>query len=117
VVAIWSFESLNDYFKRVNIGRRYGVSSLGAPAPSMSFKTSFFKASRNYPQTLAFNQATLVGARRASKSATNTPHRHVIEVSTEAREDLESLVIKLCSQVDQLSALVAGQQMERKSPD
>lgn len=86
----------------------------------MSLKTSFFRASRSFPQTLvpgALNQATLVGAERASRSATNDPHRHVIEVSTEARKDLESLVMKLCSQVEQLTALVAGQQMERESSD
>ena len=65
----------------------------------------------------ALNQATLAGAARVRRSATHIPLRPAVEVSTEAREDLESLVMKLCSQVEQLTALVAGQQMERESPD
>jgi hypothetical protein len=86
----------------------------------MPLKTSFFRPSRSYPPTLvpgALNQATLVGAARASRSATNIPHRPAVEVSTESREDLESLVMKLRSQIEQLTALVAGHQMERKSPN
>jgi len=117
VVAIWSFENVMDYFKR---GRRNGVFSLGASASSMSLKTSFFRASRSYPQTLvpgSLNQATLVGAARASRFATNISHHPPVEVSNECRDHIESLVMKLCSQVEQLTALVAGQQMERKSSD
>jgi len=86
----------------------------------MFVKKSFFRASRSYPRTLvpaALNQASLAGAARASKLATNIPHCPVGEVSNEAPEDLGSLVVKLCSQVEQLTALVAGQQMGRKSPD
>ena len=84
----------------------------------MSLKTSFFRVSRSYSPTLvpaSLNQATLVGAARVSRSATNILPRPAVEVSTEAREDLESLVTKLCSQVEQLTALVAGQQLEQKS--
>jgi hypothetical protein len=115
VAAIWSFEKVIDYFKR---GRRYGVSSLAAPASSLSLKTSFFRVSRSYPQTPlhgSLNQATLVNAARSSRSATNIPHRPTGEVSTESREHLESLVMKLCSRVEQLTALLAEQQMERNS--
>lgn len=96
------------------------MSSLGAPASSMSVKKSFFRAAKSYPRALvpaALSQPSLVGAARTASSATNNSPRPAANVSTEVNDDLRSLVMKLSSQVEELTAIVAEQQQDRQSPD
>jgi hypothetical protein len=86
----------------------------------MSVKKSLFRASKSYPRALApaaLSQASLVGAARTARSATNNSPRPTADVSTEVNDDLKSLVMKLSSQVEQLTAIVAEQQQDRQSPD
>ena len=82
--------------------------ALGIPCEAQNTRAAL---SRKFPD------GRWTATARVSRSATNILHRPAVEVSNEAREDLESLVTKLCSQVEQLTALVAGQQLEQKSPN
>lgn len=65
----------------------------------------------------ALSPASLVGAARSGRSATNNSPHPAAEVSTEVNDDLKSLVMKLSSQVEQLTAIVAEQRQDRQSPD
>lgn len=119
VALIWSFESISDYLRKGD-GRSSGVPSLGAPAASILFQKSGFKASKSNPRPLvpaALNQASLVGATRASKSAAGMPTRPAAAVSNEVNEDLRSLVLKLTSKVEELTAMVAAQETDRQPSD
>jgi hypothetical protein len=120
VAVIWSLESLGDYLGKDDDGRSSGVPSLGAPASSMLFRQSGLKASKSNPRALvpaALNQASVVGATRASKSATAILPRPAAAVSNEVNEDLRSLVMKLTSKVEELTAMVAGQETDQQPSD
>jgi len=120
VAGIWSFESISDYLRKDGDGRSTGVPSLGAPVSSISFKKSAFRASKSYPRTLvpaALSPAPLAGAIRAGKSAAPVSTRPAAAVSKEVDGDLRSLVVKLSSQVEELTAMVAGQEIDQQTAE
>jgi len=121
VAVIWSFESVSDYLRKGSShSGNSGVPSLGAPAASILLQKSGLKAAKSNPRPLvpaALNHASLAGATRASKSAAGMPTRPAAAVSNEVHEDLRSLVLKLTSKVDELTAMVAGRETDQQPSD
>ncbi|QDS73251.1 hypothetical protein FKW77_004162 [Venturia effusa] len=92
-----------------------GVSSLGGPVSSASLNRASYLRSQSYltPPTLVASQASLPRAPRAGRSATLTNVQFSTRTSS---EPLEALVLKLSSQVEELTAMVAGQQERADAP-
>jgi hypothetical protein len=116
VAAIWAYEGVYDYLFSEQKPRGSGVSSLGAPASSTAMKrSSYLRSSMYTPRTLvaaSLSQASLTRAARAGRSATTlSQQRPATRASYEPQQDdLKSLVLRLSSQVEELTAIVAEQQ-------
>lgn len=105
VLAINLFEVGSDLWRGSHSARSTWKSTMGRPASSASLKRHALKPS-NSPRPLA--AATLV---QASLDGKITDGGQVRMASVGASEpDLRSLVLKLSSQVEELTAIVAAQQ-------
>lgn len=84
------------------------MSSLGGPASSTTLKrASYLRSQSRTPRTLgAGSQASLPRAARAGRSSASVNQRPQTGISN---EPLEALVLKLSSQVQELTAMVAEQ--------
>jgi hypothetical protein len=109
VAAIWAYEGISDYwFGDINTR---GSSSLGGPVSTNSMKrASYLRYSAYTPRTLVAASLTQASLNHASapaqRSATSLSQRPATK-----EDDLKSLVLKLSSQVEELTAIVAEQQL------
>lgn len=87
---------------------------MGRPASSASIKRNTFKASLNSPRRLPAaglaHSSTDGTARRPLSEPSRVQHESTTNVHDVSSEDLKSLVLKLSSQVEHLTAVVAEQQ-------
>lgn len=109
VAAIWVYEGIQERLYNQHRPRGSGVSSLGGPASSASLKRASYLRSQSYltPRTLVASQASLPRAARAGRSSASVNQR---PSTRNSNEPLEALVLKLSSQVEELTAMMAGQQ-------
>jgi hypothetical protein len=76
---------------------------------------TFQRYSYYTPRTLfVAASAPLDHAARAGRSATSFSQRPATRASAEPQDDLKSLVLRLSSQVEQLTAIVAEQQQHQQ---
>lgn len=114
VAAIWVYEHGYSYFMNRSVGQVSRVSSIGGPEHSPSMKRPLLKSSLNSPRPLAPAtgiQASLDG-NLPGRSTIGSRH-HTATASSESDVQVRSLVLKLSSQVEQLTAMIAqlqGQQ-------
>ncbi|KAF1985089.1 hypothetical protein K402DRAFT_422385 [Aulographum hederae CBS 113979] len=120
MVAIWLYEAAYASLEHNRSGRTSLMSVMSRPDSSASMKRPTLKSSLNSPRPLAAAtrvQASLDGRAR-SRPATAVPSHAANTSSRPLSEDLESLVLKLSSQVEQLTAMVAEQQGDHQpQPD
>ncbi|TLD37817.1 hypothetical protein E2P81_ATG03492 [Venturia nashicola] len=111
VAAIWVYEGIQERLYNQHRPRGSGISSLGGPASSASLKRASYLKSQSYytPRTLVASQASLPRAAHASRSSASLNQRPPTRNSNDA---LEAMVLKLTCQVEELTAMVAGQQEE-----
>lgn len=118
VAAIWVYEHGYSYFMNRSIGRASRVSSMGGPAPSPMMKRPPLKSSVNSPRPLA--PATGVQASLDENLPGRSPigsRHHTATVSSESDAQVRSLVLKLSSQVEQLTAMISQLQGQRDAED
>jgi hypothetical protein len=82
---------------------------------------TFQRYSSYTPRTLfvasSLGQVPQGHAARAGRSATSFSQRPLTTASVEPQEDLKLLVLRLSSQVEELTAIVAGQQQQGQGRD
>lgn len=118
VAAIWVYEHGYSYFMNRSIGRASRVSSMGGPETSPTMKRPPLKSSLNSPRPLAPAtgvQASLDG-NLLGRSPIGSRH-HTATVSSESDAQVRSLVLKLSSQVEQLTAMISQLQGQRDAED
>lgn len=113
VAAIFLYEAGCQFFSRNRPARSTWASAVGRPESLTSLKRHTLKASLNSPKPLTaatLVQASLDGNARAGKRSNrpNMEHNNDGDVF-DSSYDLKSLVLKLSSQVEQLTAVVAEQ--------
>ncbi|KAJ9669477.1 hypothetical protein H2201_000344 [Coniosporium apollinis] len=121
VGAIWIYENGRQYLAERHIARDSVVSSMGGPQSATTkgaMKRTKLRASLKAPRLLV--PATLVQASLDGGSPTGgSPlhRRRVTGESYESNEDLRSLVIRLSSQVSELTAMIAQQLAQEPQAD
>ncbi|KAJ9644571.1 hypothetical protein H2199_003534 [Coniosporium tulheliwenetii] len=121
VGAIWIYENGRQYLAERHIARDSVVSSMGGPQSATTkgaMKRTTLRASLKAPRLLV--PATLVQASLDGGSPTGgSPlhRRRVTGESYESNEDLRSLVIRLSSQVSELTAMIAQQLAQEPQAD
>lgn len=118
VATIWVYEHGYSYFMNHSIGRASRVSSMGGPEPSPTMKRPPLKSSLNSPRPLA--PATGVQASLDENLPGRSPigsRHHTATVSSESDAQVRSLVLKLSSQVEQLTAMISQLQGQRDAED
>lgn len=114
VAAIWAYEHGSSYFAGRLKGRDSRVSSMGGPETSTGARRPYLRWTLNSPRPLA--AATGVQASLDGIVPGRSPTRNRHDTATgpsESEAQMRSLVVKLSSQVEQLTAMIAelqGQQ-------
>lgn len=117
VAAIWAFEGLSDHLCGVDKSSGSGVTSLGGPSDGA---TNNFKQA---PYLRSFASRTLVAANLSQASLphptrenrakrTSRPATAATCPDVSSQDDLKALVLRLSSQVAELTAIVAEQQSQ-----
>ncbi|KAF2432661.1 hypothetical protein EJ08DRAFT_630491 [Tothia fuscella] len=111
VAAIYVYEGIHDrWFGGQKIR---GSASLGGPVSHSKKRDSYLRYSAYTPRTLVASSLNQASTARAGRSATSLAPRPTTRASVEPQqEDLKSLVMKLSDQVQDLTAIVAGQQQQ-----
>ena len=109
VAAIWAYESIDEYLSNSGGRRDHSASSLGGPSSASANK----QAGRIYtPRIVAasLSQASLDGVGNFAPGLSSRPTTRPLSVG---QEDVKSMLLKLTSQLQHLTDLVADQQQQQ----
>lgn len=109
VAVIWAYESIDEYLTNSRGMREHSVSSLGGPS-SRSAKKQQGRVSTPRAVAASLSQASLEGAGNA---ATGLPSRPMARPLSMGQDDVRTMLMKLTSQVEHLTAVVADPHQEQ----
>jgi hypothetical protein len=111
VAAIWAYESINEYLANSGGRRDRSTASLGGPASAPTKK----QQGRTYTPRIAaasLSQASMEGVGNFAPGFSSRPPTRPLSIG---QDDVKTMLLKLTSQMEHLTDLVAEQQQGQAS--